>query len=151
MSAVQCVAFFNLLAGIFGYLNYLIPRSRQYILETLVKGLQRLEYRGYDSAGVAFDGDCNVSVKGESVSKTRYAQWHLWLKFKLNQQPQPVSDISVVYFICRLVKKRGKVASLNETLFCELQHCGESANTGLTTGLLKCTNFFIAVAGSAVG
>ena len=131
MSAVQCVAFFNLLAGIFGYLNYLIPRSRQYILETLVKGLQRLEYRGYDSAGVAFDGDCNVSVKGESVSKTRYAQWHLWLKFKLNQQPQPVSDISVVSFICRLVKKRGKVASLNETLFCELQHCGESANTGL--------------------
>jgi len=78
---------FYLPAGIFGYLNYLIPRSRQYILETLVKGLQRLEYRGYDSAGVAFDGDCNVSVKGESVSKTR------------------------------LVKKRGKVASLNETLF----------------------------------
>ena len=61
---------FYLLAGIFGYLSYLIPRSRQYILETLVKGLQ---YRGYDSAGVAFDGDCNVTVKGEGVSKTRYA------------------------------------------------------------------------------
>lgn len=43
-------------AGIFGYLNYLVPRTRQYILETLIKGLQRLEYRGYDSAGVAFDG-----------------------------------------------------------------------------------------------
>uniref|UniRef100_A0A8C0FKB3 glutamine--fructose-6-phosphate transaminase (isomerizing) n=1 Tax=Bubo bubo TaxID=30461 RepID=A0A8C0FKB3_BUBBB len=26
------------------------------ILETLIKGLQRLEYRGYDSAGVGFDG-----------------------------------------------------------------------------------------------
>ena len=61
-----------LLAGIFGYLNYLIPRSRHYILETLVKGLQRLEYRGYDSAGVAFDGDCNINVKGEKVNKTRY-------------------------------------------------------------------------------
>jgi len=112
------------MCGIFGYLNYLIPRSRHYILETLVKGLQRLEYRGYDSAGVAFDGDCNISVKGESVSKTRYAQWHLWLKFKLNQQPQPVSDVPVVSFICRLVKKRGKVASLNETLFCKLSIVG---------------------------
>ena len=60
------------MAGIFGYLNYLIPRSRHYILETLVKGLQRLEYRGYDSAGVAFDGDCNINVKGEKVNKTRY-------------------------------------------------------------------------------
>ena len=30
--------------GIFGYLNYMVPRTRQYILETLVKGLQRLEY-----------------------------------------------------------------------------------------------------------
>ena len=60
------------MTGIFGYLNYLIPRSRHYILETLVKGLQRLEYRGYDSAGVAFDGDCNIDVKGEKVNKTRY-------------------------------------------------------------------------------
>jgi len=95
-----------------------------------VKGLQRLEYRGYDSARVTFDGDCNVSVKGESMSKTRYAQWHLWLKFKLNQQPQPVSDISVVYFVCRLVKKRGKVASLNGTLFCKLIIVGSPQTLG---------------------
>ena len=45
------------MAGIFGYLNYLVPRNRQYILEALLKGLQRLEYRGYDSAGIAFDGE----------------------------------------------------------------------------------------------
>lgn len=45
------------MCGIFAYLNYASPKTRQYILETLVNGLKRLEYRGYDSAGVAFDGD----------------------------------------------------------------------------------------------
>ena len=32
------------------------PKQRKYIIETLVNGLRRLEYRGYDSAGIAFDG-----------------------------------------------------------------------------------------------
>uniref|UniRef100_A0A8C9YGA8 glutamine--fructose-6-phosphate transaminase (isomerizing) n=1 Tax=Sander lucioperca TaxID=283035 RepID=A0A8C9YGA8_SANLU len=41
---------------IFAYLNYRVPRTRKEIFETLVKGLQRLEYRGYDSAGIAVDG-----------------------------------------------------------------------------------------------
>ena len=30
------------------------------MLETLIKGLQRLEYRGYDSAGVAFDSSEDI-------------------------------------------------------------------------------------------
>ena len=58
-------------AGIFGYLNYLCPRTRHYILEALVKGLKRLEYRGYDSAGLAFDGDETITVQGESLTETR--------------------------------------------------------------------------------
>ncbi|KAJ8318201.1 hypothetical protein KUTeg_003292 [Tegillarca granosa] len=37
-------------AGIFGYLNYLVPATRKEILEKLINGLKRLEYRGYDSA-----------------------------------------------------------------------------------------------------
>ncbi|XP_029391140.1 glutamine--fructose-6-phosphate aminotransferase [isomerizing] 1 [Mus pahari] len=44
------------MCGIFAYLNYHVPRTRREILETLIKGLQRLEYRGYDSAGVGLDG-----------------------------------------------------------------------------------------------
>uniref|UniRef100_A0A3Q3W669 glutamine--fructose-6-phosphate transaminase (isomerizing) n=1 Tax=Mola mola TaxID=94237 RepID=A0A3Q3W669_MOLML len=44
------------LKGIFAYLNYQVLRTRKEIFETLVKGLQRLEYRGYDSAGIAVDG-----------------------------------------------------------------------------------------------
>ncbi|EEB09517.1 glutamine-fructose-6-phosphate transaminase [Schizosaccharomyces japonicus yFS275] len=45
------------MCGIFGYINYLVERDRGSILNTLVKGLKRLEYRGYDSAGIAVDGD----------------------------------------------------------------------------------------------
>lgn len=54
--------------GIFGYLNYLLPRSRKYILEILIKGLVRLEYRGYDSAGVAFDSSNELT--GSSLLQT---------------------------------------------------------------------------------
>ncbi|GFS75438.1 glutamine--fructose-6-phosphate aminotransferase 2 [Nephila pilipes] len=50
------------MCGIFAYLNYLEPRTRREILEYLIKGLQRLEYRGYDSAGVAFDADAKGSL-----------------------------------------------------------------------------------------
>ncbi|OMP84934.1 Glucosamine--fructose-6-phosphate aminotransferase [isomerizing] [Diplodia seriata] len=42
------------MCGIFGYVNYLVEKDRKFILNTL---LSRLEYRGYDSAGLAVDGD----------------------------------------------------------------------------------------------
>lgn len=45
------------MCGIFGYLNYGIPRSRKYLCDTLVNGLHRLEYRGYDSAGFSVDNE----------------------------------------------------------------------------------------------
>uniref|UniRef100_A0A8C5QCA9 glutamine--fructose-6-phosphate transaminase (isomerizing) n=1 Tax=Leptobrachium leishanense TaxID=445787 RepID=A0A8C5QCA9_9ANUR len=44
------------MCGIFAYLNYHVPHTRGEILDRLIKGLQRLEYRGYDSAGVGIDG-----------------------------------------------------------------------------------------------
>ncbi|KAL1643513.1 glutamine--fructose-6-phosphate transaminase (isomerizing) [Diplodia intermedia] len=37
------------MCGIFGYVNYLVEKDRKFILNTL--------YRGYDSAGLAVDGD----------------------------------------------------------------------------------------------
>lgn len=43
------------MCGIFAYLNYLTPKTRRELIETLIKGLQRLEYRGYDSAGIGID------------------------------------------------------------------------------------------------
>lgn len=62
--------------GIFGYLNYLQPRTRQYILEALVKGLQRLEYRGYDSAGVAFDS-VRVNHDTQNLLQTTWGNVHV--------------------------------------------------------------------------
>lgn len=54
------------MCGIFAYANYGIEVSRRKILSTLITGLRRLEYRGYDSAGLAVDGvssACPVVVR----------------------------------------------------------------------------------------
>lgn len=51
-----------LYTGIFAYLNYLTPKSRQEVLDLLVTGLKRLEYRGYDSTGVAIDSPDNKDI-----------------------------------------------------------------------------------------
>lgn len=42
------------MCGIFAYFNYLVERDRRFILDTLLVGLSRLEYRGYDSAGMSW-------------------------------------------------------------------------------------------------
>ncbi|KAK2177478.1 hypothetical protein NP493_596g00005 [Ridgeia piscesae] len=54
--------------GIFAYLNFLTPRRRSEIIEILLNGLKRLEYRGYDSAGIAIDGD--VTAAGDNPNIT---------------------------------------------------------------------------------
>ena len=58
ISVLQSVFTFQLqsntsakMCGIFAYLNFLTPKMRREVLEMLIGGLQRLEYRGYDSAG----------------------------------------------------------------------------------------------------
>lgn len=43
------------MCGIFGYLAYQHPRTIKELLTLLITGLKRLEYRGYDSAGLAID------------------------------------------------------------------------------------------------
>ncbi|VFQ69782.1 unnamed protein product [Cuscuta campestris] len=50
------------MCGIFAYLNYSVSRERHYILEVLFNGLRRLEYRGYDSAGISIDANSNYST-----------------------------------------------------------------------------------------
>ncbi|XP_072021588.1 glutamine--fructose-6-phosphate aminotransferase [isomerizing] 2-like isoform X1 [Amphiura filiformis] len=54
------------MCGIFAYINYLVPQQRKAILETLINGLKRLEYRGYDSAGVAIDGGNDINDAKQS-------------------------------------------------------------------------------------
>lgn len=57
-----CVYDSNYSSGIFGYVNFLVDRTRGEIMDNLIEGLLRLEYRGYDSTGIAVDG----KEKGEN-------------------------------------------------------------------------------------
>jgi glucosamine--fructose-6-phosphate aminotransferase (isomerizing) len=50
------------MCGIFAYCTYLTEKDRQDICDILCTGLQRLEYRGYDSAGIGVDGDIEKEV-----------------------------------------------------------------------------------------
>ncbi|GAA5878648.1 hypothetical protein JCM16303_002157 [Sporobolomyces ruberrimus] len=43
--------------GIFAYASFLCERDRRFVLDTVLAGLQRMEYRGYDSAGLEVEGD----------------------------------------------------------------------------------------------
>lgn len=45
------------MCGIIGYINFLSEKKRSEIMDVLLNGLARLEYRGYDSAGLVVDGD----------------------------------------------------------------------------------------------
>merc|ERR1712088_478898 len=52
-----------IMCGIFAYLNHLTPKTRAEVIDLLIKGLKRLEYRGYDSAGIGIDGpNGNASI-----------------------------------------------------------------------------------------
>lgn len=56
------------MCGIFGYYNFNVIRDRRIIMEILFNGLRRLEYRGYDSAGIAIDSDeLTISQKDAPV------------------------------------------------------------------------------------
>ncbi|KAL4353938.1 hypothetical protein GQ457_06G013600 [Hibiscus cannabinus] len=54
------------MCGIFAYLNYNVNRERSYILQVLFNGLRRLEYRGYDSAGISIDSDFSSSCSPDA-------------------------------------------------------------------------------------
>lgn len=62
------------MCGIFGYANYNVDRSRGQIIDTLVEGLSKLEYRGYDSAGIGIDGEKDFDEKSPVKEITLYRQ-----------------------------------------------------------------------------
>jgi glucosamine--fructose-6-phosphate aminotransferase (isomerizing) len=74
------------MCGIFAYLNYQTPKTRREIIDLLIKGLQRLEYRGYDSAGLAVDGGDTPATQNESVlllkksGKVKALETEIWGK-----------------------------------------------------------------------
>jgi len=59
------------MCGIFGYYTFGTPRELQAILNVIFTGLKRLEYRGYDSAGLCVDSSeapGRVSQDGGRIS-----------------------------------------------------------------------------------
>ncbi len=61
------------MCGIFGYYNFKVKRSRKELLECLFTGLRRLEYRGYDSAGIALDAEpCTLSSAASTPETSPY-------------------------------------------------------------------------------
>eukprot|EP01060_Flectonema_neradi_P016527 TRINITY_DN23154_c0_g1_i1.p1 TRINITY_DN23154_c0_g1~~TRINITY_DN23154_c0_g1_i1.p1 ORF type:complete len:679 (+),score=140.07 TRINITY_DN23154_c0_g1_i1:75-2039(+) len=59
------------MCGIFAYINYKKQKKVSEVMALLIGGLKRLEYRGYDSAGVCVDQGRGVSIikRGGNVSK----------------------------------------------------------------------------------
>jgi glutamate synthase domain-containing protein 1 len=57
------------MCGIFAYVNYGVPTQQKDIVEKLLNGLRRLEYRGYDSAGLAVDDGPGVGQLRPVVMK----------------------------------------------------------------------------------
>jgi len=64
------------MCGIFGYAHYGLAVDLHVVLEHLINGLRRLEYRGYDSAGLCVDanGPSDVAVIKSSGTVSRLAE-----------------------------------------------------------------------------
>lgn len=58
---------FYVMCGIFAYYTYNVPKDLKAILETLFNGLKRLEYRGYDSAGICIDAADNAPLADDGT------------------------------------------------------------------------------------
>jgi len=77
------------MCGIFGYVNYATPKTRQFIIDALISGLRRLEYRGYDSAGIALDDDSGMPLiykeKGNIDQLVKYVEFAVSSRTGLTQ------------------------------------------------------------------
>jgi glucosamine--fructose-6-phosphate aminotransferase (isomerizing) len=74
----------------------LTPKSRKEIIDLLIKGLQRLEYRGYDSAGIALDtsDSQNITIIKEA-GKVK----------SLEDEIVNSTDILTWYILCYIISK----------------------------------------------
>ncbi len=57
------------MCGIIGYAGH------RPAVPVVMEGLERLEYRGYDSAGVAWPAACGIGVARARASKSCLSSW----------------------------------------------------------------------------
>ncbi|CAO1621170.1 unnamed protein product [Sympodiomycopsis kandeliae] len=86
------------MCGIFGYINHLVEKDRRQIVDILVNGLQRLEYRGYDSAGIAVDGDGEKDVfVFKQVGKVKALRDHINASPSVDMSKTFLSQVSMAH------------------------------------------------------
>lgn len=76
------------MCGIVGYVGTDQAKNAQHALDVVLEGLRRLEYRGYDSAGVAV-------IAGDQVEYRKKAGKVAALEAVIAEQPLPASNISI--------------------------------------------------------
>ncbi|PAV81757.1 hypothetical protein WR25_17499 [Diploscapter pachys] len=84
------------MCGIFAYVNYLQPKKREEIVQVLLQGLQRMEYRGYDSAGIAIDGSNDLNDMHSKVALLRKTGKVSVLEDFIKELPPNSLDMSMV-------------------------------------------------------
>ena len=99
------------MCGIFGYYNYRVSKDRKAILEYLFSGLRRLEYRGYDSAGISFDSQSVPAVTAPGhqngiLSNGNHHEKPTGLKVVLQKKSATITSTPIV------IKSQGKVEAL---------------------------------------
>lgn len=117
------------MCGIFGYYNYKVTRDRKAILEFLFTGLRRLEYRGYDSAGISIDSDSRQD--GTVVPNGSVAESDSSIpKSTAQKSPVVVEDGSSTYTCTPIViKSSGKIDALVDQAYTELKGSDVSLHT----------------------
>lgn len=117
------------MCGIFAYINCLTPKTRREILGLLVNGLKRLEYRGYDSAGIAVDSN-SISDDGggsDGSSKAGIDMVKTVGKVKVLEE-----EIEKVFGAISKAGESGDVGKSDDAIF--ENHCGISHTRWATHG-----------------
>ncbi|DBB18696.1 hypothetical protein WJX82_003346 [Trebouxia sp. C0006] len=124
------------MCGIFGYCNFGVGRSRKAVLELLFTGLRRLEYRGYDSAGVCVDKASRTAATAVAPSQSsRYDSVNLddsrglavkkrhALQHRILQKPETSNAL--------IIKSAGNIDALETQAKLQLTNEGVDENTVL--------------------
>ena len=142
------------MCGIFGLYHFKVKRKRKDVLELLFTGLRRLEYRGYDSAGISIDADPEPHTNGNGSSSTGNGFLRIEATNLHDDEEAELASAPAAYFSPRqkgggeplVVKSLGKVDALVELTYAQLKerhidleaelsvHCGIAHTRWATHG-----------------